>query len=219
MARICFARHFFGSSPKHRGMQRGYSTERDQVHFPTTRCGAGLPVAEENTAAQDPACAIARLMQQLGRNYVGQFNARHHRTGTLRKGRYKACLVDSESHVPRCLRYIDLNPVRARITDDATAYPWSSAAAHAGLRNDALLKPHPAYANLGSTPEARTEAYRHLLCTALADDALAAIRNYLQQQRALGHDEFRAMVEAKTQRFAGVRAAHRPARGAVESRK
>lgn len=156
--------------------------------------------------------AIARLMQQLGRNYVGQFNARHHRTGTLWEGRYKACLVDSDSYVLHCLRYIDLNPVRARITDDATSYRWSSAAAHAGLCNDALLTPHPAYASLGSTPEARAATYSHLLRTALADDDLAAIRNYLQQQRALGRNNFRAMVEAKTRRFASIRPAHRPAR-------
>ncbi|MBO9739078.1 hypothetical protein J7432_08600 [Xanthomonas axonopodis pv. begoniae] len=38
----------------------------------------------------------------------------------------------------------------------------------------------------------------------------AGIRLHLQQQRALGHDAFRAMVEAKTPRFAGVRPAHRP---------
>lgn len=42
------------------------------------------------------------------------------------------------------------------------------------------------------------------------------IRAYLQQQRAYGRDDFRAMVEAKTQRFAGVRPAHRPARDVPE---
>jgi putative transposase len=50
------------------------------------------------------------------------------------------------------------------------------------------------------------------LSDTIADDDLAEIRIHLQQQRALGRDEFRAMVEAKTQRFAGIRAADRPAR-------
>jgi putative transposase len=54
--------------------------------------------------------AISRLMQKLGRAYVGQFNARHRRTGTLWEGRYKSCLVDSASYVLRCCLYIDLNP-------------------------------------------------------------------------------------------------------------
>ncbi len=67
--------------------------------------------------------AIARFMQKLGHDYVGQFNARHRRTGTLREGRYKAGLVDSESYVLHCHRYIELNPVLARMTADPASYP------------------------------------------------------------------------------------------------
>lgn len=156
--------------------------------------------------------AVARLMQKLGRSYVGQFNARHRRTGTLWEGRYKASLVDSESYVLHCHRYIELNPVRARMTDDPTAYPWSSCASHCGLRQEAILSPHPEYTTLAATPEARATAYRQLLHETLSDDDLKAIRTYLQQQRALGRDDFRAMVEAKTQRFAGIRPAYRPSR-------
>lgn len=156
--------------------------------------------------------AIARLMQKLGRSYVGQFNARHRRTGTLWEGRYKASLVDSESYVLHCHRYIDLNPVRARMTDDPTAYAWSSCASHCGLRQEAILTPHPSYAALACQPETRAEAYRQLLRETLSDDDITAIRTYLQQQRALGRDDFRAMVEAKTKRFADVRPAHRPRR-------
>ncbi|QTF19484.1 hypothetical protein XcfCFBP6992P_23365 [Xanthomonas citri pv. phaseoli var. fuscans] len=58
----------------------------------------------------------------------------------------------------------------------------------------------------------RSNAYRTLLNEALSDELLANIRLHLQQQRALGHDAFRAMVEAKTRRFASVRPAHRPRR-------
>ena len=65
---------------------------------------------------------------------------------------------------------------------------------------------------LGRTEAERGHAYRDLLSKALNDEDLAAIRLYLQQQRAYGRDDFRAMVEAKTQRFAGVRPAHRPGR-------
>jgi putative transposase len=74
------------------------------------------------------------------------------------------------------------------------------------------LLPHAEYTSLAATAEARAEAYRRLLHETLSDDDLKAIRTYLQQQRALGRDDFRAMVEAKTLRFAGVRPAHRPPR-------
>ena len=155
---------------------------------------------------------IARMMQKLGRQYVGQFNARHRRTGTLWEGRYKACLVDSADYLLRCVRYIDLNPVRARMTDDPVAFAWSGCAALCGLREDPLMTLHPTQRALGRTEAERGNAYRDLLSEALNDEDLAAIRLYLQQQRAYGRDDFRAMVEAKTQRFAGVRPAHRPAR-------
>lgn len=157
-------------------------------------------------ATPPEAGAVGRMMHLLGRHYVGQFNARHGRTGTLWEGRYKACLVDSADYLLRCARYIDLNPVRARMTDDPAAFPWSSCAALCGLRDDPLLTPHPVQRSLG------TGAYRVMLDEAISDEDLAAIRLYLQQQRAYGRDDFRAMVEAKTRRFAGTRPAHRPAK-------
>nr|WP_233580329.1 MULTISPECIES: transposase [Luteimonas] len=155
---------------------------------------------------------IGRLMQRLGRQYAGLFNARHRRTGTLWEGRYKSCLVDSERYVLTCQRYIELNPVRARITDDAAAWRWSSCAAHLGQRNGSMLTPHPAWLALDTDPLMRARRWREMLDEAVNGEDLTAIREYLQQQRAWGRDDFRAMVEAKTRRFAGVRPAHRPSK-------
>lgn len=152
---------------------------------------------------------IGQLMQRLGRNYVAIFNGRHGRTGTLWEGRYKSCFVDSGDYVLRCYRYIELNPVRARLIDDPAAYRWSSCAANLGQREHSALTPHPSWLALGDAAE-RSSAYRALLDEVLSDELLADIRIHLQQQRALGHDAFRSMVEAKTRRFAGVRPAHRP---------
>lgn len=158
------------------------------------------------TAAGD----IGRMMQRLGRQYVALFNGRHDRTGTLWEGRYKACLVDSERYVLACYRYIELNPVRARLTDDPAAYRWSSCMANLGLCPHPHLSPHPAWLALGATPAGRVACYRQLLDEAFPEDMPADIRLYLQQQRAWGRDDFRAMVEAKTRRFASARPAYRP---------
>jgi len=153
---------------------------------------------------------VGRMMQCLGRRYVGLFNARHGRTGTLWEGRYKACLVDSEQYVLACYRYIELNPVRARMIDDPVEYRWSSCAANLGHRPHSQLFPPPAWLALGATGAWRNAAYRCLLDEAVPEDTLAEIRLYLQQQRAWGRDDFQAMVEARILRFAGTRAAHRP---------
>ena len=153
--------------------------------------------------------ATGRLMQQVGRRYVRLFNARHGRSGTLWEGRYKACLVDSEQYLLRCARYIDLNPVRARITVNPIDYHWSSCAALCGHRHDGLLSIHPAQRALGRTPRERAGAYAALLDEAVSEAELQEISLYLQQQRAWGRDDFRAMVQATTQRFAAPRPAHR----------
>ncbi|HEY0333974.1 MAG TPA: transposase, partial [Stenotrophomonas sp.] len=152
-------------------------------------------------ATPGSAGAVARLMQILGRRYVPIFNARHERTGTLWEGRYRASLVDSETYVLRCQRYIELNPTRARMVDDPATYRWSSCAAHLGLRSDTLLKPHPAWLALGSTPDTRAAHYLQLLGTSIPEEELLDIRRHLQQQRALGDTAFQAMIEAMTQRF------------------
>lgn len=156
--------------------------------------------------------AVGEMMQRLGRRYVGWFNSRHERTGTLWEGRYKACLVDSETYLLRCARYIDLNPVRARLTDDPTNYPWSSCAALCGRHQDPLLTLHPAQLAFQASSNPPGRAYEELLCQAIPADELDDIRRYLQQQRAWGRDDFQAMVQNKTQRFAATRGAHRPAR-------
>lgn len=137
---------------------------------------------------------------------MGQFNARHGRTGTLWEGRYKACLVDGADDLLRCVRYIDLYPVRARMTDDPQRFAWSSCAGLCARREDPLLTPHAVQLALGA------RAYRTLLNESINEEDLAALRAYLQQQRAYGRDDFRAMVEAKTKRFASVLPAHRPAK-------
>jgi putative transposase len=154
--------------------------------------------------------AMSSMMQGIGRRYVAEFNVRHGRTGTLWEGRFKSCLVDSEGYVLACYRYIEMNPVRAGIVSDPSEYAWSSHAANLG-NPSILVRPHDAYLALGATSDARTRAYHELFADALTDTQLRDIRLYVQQQRALGTDRFRAMVEAKLGRRATARPAHRPA--------
>jgi len=160
----------------------------------------------------EEAGAVSRLMHTFARNYVGLFNGRHGRTGTLWEGRYKACLVDSDRYFLACSRYIELNPVRAWMVARPGEYPWSSYGTNATVRVDPLLTPHPEYLALGGDPTARASAYRTLFDDALPNDLVEEIRSYLQQQKVLGTDRFRSWVEARTGRFAAVRPVGRPPR-------
>jgi putative transposase len=106
---------------------------------------------------------LSRMMQSLGRRYVGWFNARHQRSGTLWEGRFRAGLIESERYFLACMRYIELNPVRAGLSAQPQDWKWSSAAHHLGLARDELLTEHELYWSLGNTPFEREHAYREFV--------------------------------------------------------
>ncbi len=109
------------------------------------------------------AADLSRMMQSLGRRYVGWFNARHRRSGTLWEGRFRAGLIEGERHLLACMRYIELNPVRAGLCVEPAHWPWSSAAHHLGLSRNGLITEHEMYWSLGNTPFEREHAYREFL--------------------------------------------------------
>ena len=157
--------------------------------------------------------ALSRMMHAFGRNYVGLFNGRHGRTGTLWEGRYKACMVDSESYFLACSRYIELNPVRGWMAANPAEYPWSSYASNALGKESALITPHACYVALGSDPTARASSYRALFSDSFPDALLQEIRMNVQQEKVLGTDRFRAWVTARTGKFSEVRPRGRPRAG------
>ncbi|MGP1666884.1 MAG: transposase, partial [Rhodanobacter sp.] len=79
------------------------------------------------------------------------------------EGRYKACLVDSESYLLRCYRYIELNPLRARMVPDPADYRWSSFACNVLAVADPLIRPHSSYVSLGRNEVERCSAYKALV--------------------------------------------------------
>ncbi len=98
---------------------------------------------------------VGRTMQSLGRRYVRYVNDRYRRTGTLWEGRFKSSLIDTDSYLLQCHRYIELNPVRAGTVEDPGHYAWSSHGHNAFGRHNPLLHSHPLYLALGSTNATR----------------------------------------------------------------
>lgn len=153
---------------------------------------------------------IAHVMQSLGRRYVRHINDRYHRTGTLWEGRYKACPVQGSTHLLRCYRYIELNPVRAAMVADPGDYPWSSHHTNAFGRHDPLVHPHAEYLAPSVEPVQHLAAYRTLVMEPIDPLELDAIRQHLQRQHAYGSDRFRHAIEAQLRRRAGPARIGRP---------
>lgn len=70
--------------------------------------------------------SLSRYMHRLLTTYTGFFNHKHHRVGHVFQGRFKSIVVDQNSHLLEVIRYIHLNPARARIEAAPGSYPWSS---------------------------------------------------------------------------------------------
>ena len=69
---------------------------------------------------------ISRCMRHINGVYTQRFNRHHKKDGQLFRGRYKAVLVDADSHLLEVLRYIHRNPLRAGIAKNLNAFTWSS---------------------------------------------------------------------------------------------
>lgn len=71
-------------------------------------------------------------MRQLNGVYTQLFNKWHGKTGHLFQGRYKAILIQKDSHLLEVCRYVVLNPVRAKMVEQPEDHQWSSYSATAG---------------------------------------------------------------------------------------
>jgi REP element-mobilizing transposase RayT len=80
---------------------------------------------------------LANFMRRLLTGYAIQFNKRHHRVGHLFQNRYKSIVCEEDPYLLELVRYIHLNPLRARIVTSMTeldCYPWCGHAIVMGKR-------------------------------------------------------------------------------------
>jgi putative transposase len=159
---------------------------------------------------------LSNLIQRIGRKFARLVNLRWDRTGTLFEGRFRSSVVDSEAYLLTCMKYIELNPVRAGIVRHPGEFGWSSYRGNATGAPAAPLAPHDIYRALGATDEDRGSAYRDLVAAGLPEGDLTRIRESAKRCRALGRESFCAELEALLRRPVAPRPQGRPKRGQVE---
>ena len=141
---------------------------------------------------------LSAFMHHLGSKFARLMNQRWGRTGTLFEGRFRSIMVETDSYLVTCMRYIDLNPVRAGLVRHPADYPWSSFRRNAGLAPLDPLVANPAYLGLGETTESRGRSYRELCESGLAAHEVACIRESVRKSRALGSPAFVKAIESKS---------------------
>lgn len=137
------------------------------------------------------------MMQFLGRKYVPYINYLYGTSGTLWEGRYKASLIQAENYLLTCMRYIELNPIRANLVKIPWTYRWSSSGANAQGKSDKRISPHGIYLALGKTDQERQTAYKKLFNGQANDKEFDKIRDSWRSGTPLGNDLFRKKIERK----------------------
>ncbi|WP_290610969.1 transposase [Arsukibacterium sp. UBA3155] len=163
------------------------------------------------TASKDD--VISRVIQNLGRDYVHYFNKRYQRVGTLWDGRFKDSLVETDQYFLTCQRYIELNPVRAKMVAHPADYHWSSYHANARGIKISVVTPHQVYLNLAETAERRLENYRALFQDSLPADDLKSIRDAIKHSYPLANESFVQHLTTKYNMNFGRRNKGRPEKG------
>ena len=155
--------------------------------------------------------SLGRMMQFIGTRYVPYINKTYKRSGSLWEGRYKASLIQTENYFLTCMRYIELNPVRARgMVNKPGDYRWSSYQGNAYARKDSLLTPHQCYLDLGASDVVRRRAYRALFDGYLDRETMKEIHSAWQSGTPLGSDHFRLEIEQALQVSVGYAKRGRP---------
>ena len=131
--------------------------------------------------------ALRRAVGEAHRRYTRRINFREKWRGYLWQGRFASFVMD-EPYLLAAARYVELNPVRARLVESATKWRWSSARAHLSGRDDCLVKVAPLLAMVSD--------WEGLLDSALPEDQLKEFRRHGRTGRPLGNESFIQRLEA-----------------------
>lgn len=156
--------------------------------------------------------SIPKTLQSIGRRYVQYFNYQYKRTGTLWEGRYKATVIDSDRYLLTCMRYIELNPIRAGMVEHPSDYPWSSYTANADGQENSIITQHMLYQQLDANVGKRQAGYRQLFKTAIGRADLESLREATNKGWVLGNDHFREKIERLSERRTAPKPRDRPRR-------
>jgi REP element-mobilizing transposase RayT len=133
--------------------------------------------------------AIGRIMHRVLTGYSQYYNRKYQKVGHLLQGRHKAILCESETYLCELVRYIHLNPVRAKMVGKPEEYEYSSHRQYLGLVARGIVDVDPVLRHFGARKEIARKEFRRFVKAGMK----RGHRNefYLADEgRILGSDEF-----------------------------
>src|SRR5437870_3244227 len=133
--------------------------------------------------------SISRIMHRVLTGYSQYYNRRYRRSGHLLQGRHKAILCQTDQYLSELVRYIHLNPVRAKIVRKPENYQYSSHRCYTGEEANGLVDVDPVLRHFGGKKKLAREMYRQFV---LAGIKLGHRPEFYRadEGRILGSEEF-----------------------------
>ncbi len=122
---------------------------------------------------------------------------------TLWNGKHQACLIDADSYLLSCYRYIEQAPVVAGLVARPEQYRWSSYTNHALGQRNSRISDHYLYLALGRNPQVRQRAYAEFFHSPIAGTELNQIHESLVFGQPLGDMRFRTRIKKAQEKRSG----------------
>ncbi|MBI3323239.1 MAG: transposase [Candidatus Omnitrophica bacterium] len=103
---------------------------------------------------------LSRYLQRVNLSYSWWYRKRYNFHGHVWQGRFKSLPIEKDSYLMECGRYIERNPVNAKLVADPNDYRWSSYRFYVAGVKDSLIVPDPGYLGLGANETERCHRYR-----------------------------------------------------------
>ena len=152
--------------------------------------------------------ALQAVLKPLHMRYAQRLNRQRGWKGHVWQGRYFSSPLD-RAYLWACLRYVERNPVRARMVRKAENYRWSSAQAHCNLRDDDVLTANPAWVK----QLRQVDDWSRWLAQGDAPEELAVIRRHVEKGLPCGAKTFIETLERLAGRDLHYRPQGRPIKG------
>jgi len=147
---------------------------------------------------------ISRIMHGLLTGYSQYYNRKYRKVGHLFQGRYKGILCQTDRYLGELVRYIHLNPVRAKLVTRAEDFQYSGHRAYLGLHKSGLVDVEPVLRHFGANKKRAIEVYSQFVNAALGEKSQ---RGYYRaaEGRMLGSEEFLDEVKHRIGDYMGKR--------------
>ena len=137
---------------------------------------------------------LSRIMQSLLFRYTRYFNRRYGEVGHLFQGRYKAIVCDKDAYLLELVRYIHLNPVRAKIVKSPEDYGWTGHLSYLGRGGNDLIDEGFMLDQLSRNRSLARRKYRQFVWEGIASGHQEKYYE-VKDQRYLGEDSFINQIE------------------------